>query len=190
MKKLSFVFGILVFLSLGAFYLGLFQKIDIAQGETGSYTVVYDTLRGKYNGVGPIMDNIYEDLKADGIETTRGFGIYLDNPEIVEADQLRSIAGSVIEEKDLEKLNALGEKYKILEIESGNMITTEFPFKGKMSVFASLMKVYPAIMKKLEAEHMETTAIMELYDIPNKKMYFFIETDGETFAKTVAPLFE
>ncbi len=43
---------------------------------------------------------LYYDLKDNySIETTKGFGLYYDNPQDVDKDKLRSIVGCIVESK-------------------------------------------------------------------------------------------
>jgi hypothetical protein len=52
-------------------------------------------------------------------------------------------------------------------------IISEFPYKGKLSVLFSIMKVYPALSKfAIMNGFDEESAIIEIYDIPNKKIFY------------------
>ncbi|GAF71154.1 unnamed protein product, partial [marine sediment metagenome] len=107
----------------------------------------------------------YSLLESDKTETFKGFGIYYDNPKKVEKSKLRSEAGCILEEKDIEKYSSLSEKYNIKIFPKKRYITTEFPFKGKLSVIFSIMKVYPALNKFTKQNGFnEESAVMEIYD--------------------------
>jgi effector-binding domain-containing protein len=151
-------------------YYGGFKKIKIRIVEIGGETLVYEEITGDYKQSGVVMDKIYHSLlNEDKIETYKGFGVYYDNPQKVEKSKLRSEAGCVLEQNDLGKITELKEKYSIKTFPQKKYITTEFPFKGKISVIFSLMKVYPALNKfAKENGYDENSSVMEIYDVPNK----------------------
>ena len=149
MKIVLIVFAILI-IALIAFYAcyGGFKKINISISKSGGEVLIYEKIRGDYRQSGVIMDKIYNSLlNEDKIETFKGFGVYYDNPQKVEKSKLRSEAGCVLEKKDIDKLPILENKYTIRTFPKKEYITTEFPYKGKISIFFSIMKVYPALNK-------------------------------------------
>jgi len=160
-------------------YYGGFKRLDIRFEESGGETVVYESITGDYRQSGVIMDKIYYVLLNDHkIETYKGYGKYFDNPQKVEKSQLHSEAGCVIEPRDLEKISALPVELqsKILPVQK--YIVSEFPYKGKLSVILSIMKIYPALVKFAEANGYDSDgAVIELYDIPNKKILYRKETE-------------
>ncbi|MFP4060416.1 MAG: GyrI-like domain-containing protein [Bacteroidales bacterium] len=166
--------GILIIIFAFYTYYGGFKIININTAEKGGEFIVYEEVTGDYKLSGAAMDRVYYSLINDsGIETTKGFGIYYDNPRKVEKSKLRSEAGCIIEEKDLEKLSNLPENFKTRKLPVKKYIVTEFPYKGKMSVMFSIMKVYPALNKfSKEKGFNEEGAVIEIYDVPNKKILY------------------
>lgn len=154
-------------------YYGGFKKLKIQIADQGGEFVIYDTIVGDYRQSGVVMDKIYYSLLDDfKVETYKGYGKYFDNPEKVEKSKLRSEAGCIIEQKDVNKAKALS-IYKSKFLPEQRYIISEFPYKGKLSVLFSIMKVYPAlskfaVMNGFDAE----SAIIEMYDIPNKKILY------------------
>lgn len=119
------------------------------------------------------MDKIYYALRdSEQLETTKGFGIYYDNPQKVEKSQLRSEAGCILETSDSTLLAQLSEKYKVKTFPVKQYIVTEFPFKGKLSIMVSLFKVYPALNRYANKHNYTGGEVMEIYDIPNKKISY------------------
>jgi DNA gyrase inhibitor GyrI len=154
-------------------YYGGFTTINVQFDEQGGETVVYEHISGDYRQSGAVMDKIYYSLFNDyKIETFKGFGIYYDNPQQVEKSKLRSEAGSIIEESDLDKLDQLPKEFQIKRIEKKKYIVSTFPYKGKMSVMFSIMRVYPALNAFSEKQGIKGGAVMEIYDIPNKTIYY------------------
>ena len=155
-------------------YYGGFKKINITISKSGGETLIYEKIKGDYRQTGVIMDKLYYSLlNEDSIKTFKGFGVYYDNPQKVEKSELRSEAGCVIEKKDFDKLPILENKYTIRTYPEKEYITTEFPYKGKMSVIFSIMKVYPALRKYAKQNgYDEESSVMEMYDVPNKKIFY------------------
>ncbi len=162
-----------VFIVIYSYY-GGFKKINIQITEQGGETLIYDEIKGDYRQSGKVMDDIYFSLlKKDKTETFKGFGIYYDNPQKTEKSKLRSEAGCILEDEDIGKYSKLSENYKIKKFPKKKYITTEFPYKGKMSVFFSIMKVYPALKKyAVENGYNENSPVMEIYDVPKKKIFY------------------
>jgi len=155
-------------------YYGGFKRLNIQIAETGGETVVYESITGDYKQSGVVMDKIYYALLNDHkIETYKGYGKYMDNPQKVEKPKLRSEAGCLIEPRDLDKISKLPAELKSKTLPVQKYIVSEFPYKGKLSVMLSIMKVYPALSKFAEANGSESEgAVTEIYDIPNKKIFY------------------
>lgn len=154
-------------------YYGGFKSIKIHITQQGGEFVVFDSIKGDYRQSGVVMDKIYYSLLNDyQTETYKGYGKYFDNPKKTEVSKLRSEAGCIIEPSDVEKIKTLGAfKTKTLPIQQ--FIVTEFPFKGKMSVFFSIMRVYPALINYAKLNgYEEDGAVIEIIDVPNKKIYY------------------
>ncbi|MCG8410622.1 MAG: hypothetical protein MI739_04975 [Bacteroidales bacterium] len=164
---------LVLFVSVYAFY-GGFIKLKCKIEKQGGETIVYENVTGDYKQTGVVMDRIYYALLNDfKIETYKGYGKYFDNPKKVEKSKLRSEAGSIIEENDISKLSELPQIYLVRELAEKKVITTEFPYKGKMSVVFSVMKVYSALNNFAEKNgYSDEGAVTEIYDIPNKKILY------------------
>ncbi len=154
-------------------YFGGFKRLRIQIAKQGGEFVVYDSIIGDYRQSGIVMDKIYYSLLNDyNIETFKGYGKYFDNPQKVEKSKLRSEAGCIIEAKDVNNAKAMG-IYKSKILPEQKYIISEFPYKGKLSVLFSIMKVYPALNKfSAKNGYDENGAIIEIYDIPNKKILY------------------
>lgn len=168
------IFAVLLIIAAAAYaYNGGFYKPEITIQRTGGEVLIYENIKGDYRQSGTVMDKIYYSLlNDDKIETYRGFGVYYDNPQKVEKCSLRSEAGCIIEEKDFDKLSSLEKKYNIRTFPIDKYITTEFPYKNKLSVLFSLMRVYPALNKFADINGYDDSPVVEIYDIPNKKILY------------------
>lgn len=164
---------ITILFALYAYY-GGFRKISFELVDAGGEVLVYKSLTGDYKHSGKAIDKIYYSLlEEEGIETFRGFGIYYDNPKKVEASKLRSDVGCVLEDVDEKIIEKLSENYNIKTLPKQKYLVAEFPYKGKISIFIGIMRVYPAMEKYINKEGIsEDGFVMEVYDVPGKKIVY------------------
>ncbi len=176
MKIVWFLLGIFIVV-LGAYmgYLGFFNSVDFTIREMGPYQLVYREHRGDYSGTGVIQKEIYKALLNDEkIRTTRGFGIYYDDPRQVKKENLRSIAGCILEEKDYQNIESLKKKYSIMEFHKTRAVVTEFPFRGRGSILAGVLKVYPRLDEYTKERGYAPAPVMEIYNVPEKKIIYIM----------------
>ena len=175
MKTIFLVLVLLATLLLIVFiWFDGFRKIKVTVSKQGGETLVYEEFIGDYKLSAPVMDRIYYSLLEDHkIETFKGFGIYYDNPRKVEKSKLRSEVGCILEDISEEVIERLAGKYNIRIFPAKDFMVAEFPYKGKLSVMIGIMKVYPAINKFAgENGFAEDGWVMEIYDIPGKKIVY------------------
>jgi hypothetical protein len=157
-------------------YSGYYQKIKIWEQEMGPYTVVYKEHKGDYSKIKTVMDSVYASLKKEGIETTRGVGIYYDNPMVTPKEELKSLGGCILEENQLGKVSELQSKnYLVKQIDKKQSLVTEFPFTTPLSIMLGVVKVYPEINRYIKEKGYKNNAIMEIYDMLNKKITYRME---------------
>jgi DNA gyrase inhibitor GyrI len=154
-------------------YYGGFKKITIRVEEQGGEVLVYENVIGDYKQTSAITNKVYHALlNNEKIETTKGFGIFYDNPKTVEKSKLRSEVGCIVENLDSVTISQLSMKYQVKTLPKSQYIVTEFPFKGGMSILIGIMKIYPAITKYIKKEGLKDGSIMEIYDCSNKTITY------------------
>ncbi len=154
-------------------YYGGFKKIIFKVERQGGETLVYEDMVGDYSQTPKVQDKIYRTLLNDyKIETTKGFGIYYDNPKEVEKEKLRSEIGCIVEGLDSTTIVQLSTKFKVKTLPESNYIVTEFPYKGMISVILGIMKVYPVLEKYCRESETGNGPVMEIYDIQNKTIIY------------------
>jgi preprotein translocase subunit SecF len=178
MQAVLIILAILVVLVFVVYaYYGGFKKISFKVENQGGETMVYENLTGDYMQSAKVGDRIYYTLLNDEkIETTKGIGIYYDDPKKVAKEKLRSEHGCIIENADSATLARLREKYQVKTLSQSEFTVTEFPFKGKLSVLFGLMKVYPALEKFHKEHGYIESPVTEIYDVPGKKIIYRQET--------------
>ena len=161
-------------------YYGGFKKISFRIEKQGGEFVVYENLTGDYSQSAKVGDRVYYALlNEEKIETTKGIGIYYDDPKKVAKEKLRSEIGCIVESADSSTLTKLAEKYQVKTLPESEFVIAEFPFKGKLSVLFGIMKVYPALDKFCKEQGYIDTPITEIYDVPNKKIIYRKEAKKE-----------
>ena len=182
LKIILIVLAAIVAIGIGVYaYYGGFHTVEFKTEKQGDEILVYEYVVGDYSQTGEITDQVYHSLLNDfNIETFRGFGIYYDNPAEVEASQLRSEVGCILENTDASKVDVIKQKFKVKVLPKGTYTVSEFPYKGAMSIFVGLLKFYPEMHKQHAKGNIEVNGpIMEIYDVPNKKIIYRILNNFE-----------
>lgn len=181
MKIVLIIIGLIVVaLVVGYAYYGGFAAIKFKKEVEGGQVFVYKEVTGPYKQTGQVSDEVYYALLNDfKIETTKGAGVFHDDPKQVEESKLRSEIGCLLDaEIDSTQMAAIGQKYKIKTIPRKEYLVTEFPMKGMMSIMVAVMRVYPAIHEYCKENNLTVNGPMfEIYDVPSAKTVYLISVD-------------
>ena len=90
-------FIILIVLGYFAFYLGAFKPVLFDMGEFGPYNLVYKKHLGAYHKIVPVIESVEQWVKSHGESCAKSFGEYIDDPQQVEQERLRSLGGCIVE---------------------------------------------------------------------------------------------
>lgn len=177
MKILKIIFlsivALTIILLLGIANYGGFTKITFSESKTGGEKMVYLHHKGGYDEAGEIIQKMAYQLENEGIKSTKGFGIYYDNPRFVKKIDLRSDIGCIIENTDTIKIYKLHSSYLIKTSEVKNYLITEFPYKGSISLLFGVLRVYPAMTKYIRDNgYSEKGPVIEIYDRSRHKISF------------------
>ena len=168
--------AVLLLLIITVGWLGLFSTVNVSERVEGGYTVVGNEFIGDYMNVGKQMKDIDSRLKAAGLNSTKGFGIYYDNPKVTPKNKCRSFIGDIIELKDMNRIEDFKKAgFKVDTIAKKMSVLVEFPVKNQFSYFIGPIKAYPAINKYMKAKNYKPILTWELYDTPNKKIYYIMQ---------------
>ncbi|NDV46907.1 hypothetical protein D0T49_07585 [Paludibacter sp. 221] len=179
MKKIirAVLFTIVIFAALFAVfygYYGGFRKVQFTVAELDSQLLTYEDVTGEYSQTPQISNRVYSILLNEfGVETYKGFGIFYDNPQDTEQSKMRSEVGCILDGiSDSLLISRIETKLKVKTLPAGQYIATDFPFKGNISIMMGIMKVYPALNKYKKANGMSDAPIIEIYDVPAKKITY------------------
>lgn len=165
----------LVAILLAAYaYLGGFTKVKINVEKVGGEVVVYKEVTGDYKNTKTFCDEVYYHLLNDlSIETYKGFGIFYNDPSRTkDKSQLYSEVGCIVEAKDTALLANVNPAYKVKTLPVDDALTVERKHRGGLSILMGYIKVYPVIGKYAQENRLSDGPIMEIYDIPNMKIYY------------------
>ncbi|MBN1532618.1 MAG: hypothetical protein JXA20_08150 [Spirochaetes bacterium] len=155
-------------------YLGVFSSPQVSVSFTGPYTFAYEEFVGDYKESGPVFDRVYRALATAGFNTTRGIGVYFDNPAEVPADKLRSHCGVLIDRGDAARINLLEKQFKIGRIGLQRSMVAEFPIKGTLSYMIGPMRAYPALADYAKGKGYGIHVSYEVYDENSKTIYYIV----------------
>jgi len=176
--KFALITIIILFISVLVLYVyyGGTKKIKTVKTLAGGEMLAFREVNGNYRQSGPVSDDVYKQLTNLGIETFRGFGIYYDDPRKVPEENLRSEVGCIIETKDLDKLDQIKEILQVKILMEKQYLSAEFPYHNPFSSFMGILKVHPVLEKEAKAINQDYAGfIMEIWDIPNKKIKYLKE---------------
>jgi DNA gyrase inhibitor GyrI len=175
MKTVLVILGVLLGIAVSIFsFYGLFAPVKIQEKEMGPYIFVMKKNIGAYKDVGPLIDEMYRDLKEVDIMTSRGLGIYYDDPKVTPEGKTRSIIGRILEDIDPSKVIELEKKYPIGELPKTNYLVVEFPFKGLPSIIIGIYRVYPKIARYMKSHEIPKMPIIEVYEPEAQKILYVV----------------
>ena len=187
MKKFLIVLGVLVLAGVGLFYyLHGFDDVEIVEAEIPEMNLVYVKHVGSYYGVGAVMMDLHNKIVEEGIESSVGAGIYIDDPEITPSEELRSLVGDIVSDEDLAKLE--GKDFQVLKIKNGKGVMSIFPYKNMLSYMLAPMKVYPAMVEYFAGTDVMPVASLEIYDVANKNVTIYMDLES-SYAADAAAIF-
>ncbi|MDD5571696.1 MAG: hypothetical protein PHD97_11165 [Bacteroidales bacterium] len=177
LKIISIVIAIIVLIAICfMWYIGFFTNVTITEKDAGGYKVAGLEITGSYSKVGPTATDVDKKLRAMGIQCTKGFGIYYDNPQVTPEEKCRSFVGNILEEKDYGKIEELKTKgLKVDSVPLAKALVIEFPIKNKFSYMVGPIKAYPAFTKYMNKKGIKSKLSLEVYDTPNKKTIFVMQ---------------
>ncbi|XP_041348315.1 testis-expressed protein 264-like [Gigantopelta aegis] len=168
------IIGLLLCLLITIFilvvYSGLFLTPEVGAGHPhfGEIVVAYKFCRGSYKEAGPLFTEV-----AIIAPDNKAIGIYYDDPQLVKADDLRYIVGSILSEDNSEidedlKKKFLDKDFKLHTLPLvTNVVKTTFPYISLLSIFIAIYKVYPRIGAYVEEHKLCAHPIVEMYDGKN-----------------------
>ncbi len=156
---------------------GLFAGITVEERDEGPFLLVYKKHTGDYKNIGPVLDDVYYTLRDEhDLTTTRGFGLYYDNPQLVEKANLRSLGGCIVDGLTPEELHrrypGVKESFAVGVFPASLSVAAEFPYRGTVSVILGVFRVYPRLHTWMKKYKRRSVPVMEIYNTPDRKVTY------------------
>ncbi|MBW0432675.1 GyrI-like domain-containing protein [Leptospira yasudae] len=148
------------------FYMGAFDRVQVREETQGPFYILSHERIGDYRNVGLTFEVLQKELPEKGFKDFKLFGIYLDNPNEVPKDKLRSEVGAIFAEPISKIPDGLSIELKARTIPAKKYLVAEFPLKNFLSIFLGIYKVYPKIFRACEEKgcDLKGKASMEIYE--------------------------
>jgi DNA gyrase inhibitor GyrI len=140
-------------------HLGLEKPVEIHQGPAGPFLFLFKDHRGPYHEIGPVIREVELWALKQNVPCSKTFGQYLDDPEGVDQDRLRSRGGCVLSVLP----NGMAPPgFSVLKLPEKLYVIARF----SGSPAAGPLSVYPAV-KKYFAEHrlVYPPTVIEIYSV-------------------------
>jgi len=153
---------------------GLFARVTISEQTISPFSFAYKKQTGNYRQSGRAMNELYVELGEEGISTTKGVGLYYDNPRKVAVNNLRSLAGCILPEASTGKWEGLRAHYLVGSLPGATLPVITFPYKGKLSVVLGTLRVYPKLNAWFKNHPEQNGPVMEIYDISEGEIRYVV----------------
>ncbi len=141
------------------FRLGSFKDVVITEGDRGPYKLVFKEHVGAYHKIMPTLEEVEKWAKENGESCKLSFGEFMDDPDKVDEDRLRSIAGCVVD-KTWDFVLPAGFGFR--EYPSRFYVIAEFDGAPSIGPF----KVYPKVKDYIAAHAYKMSGpVIEMYEI-------------------------
>lgn len=171
MRIIGIIIIVLFAFFLGtSFYAGMFDKLSLEIAEVGPYPIVYREHKGPYDGVKFALHDVYQYLKTRRMQwTTKGIGIFYDDPQTVKPQDLRSIAGYVTDTL----LTNLAAPYKSQILPKTRAIVGTFRIRSFLSNFTGTEKYYSAKADFAKKNNLVLAGpVIELFDMGARRVFY------------------
>ena len=133
-----FIIGMLAWASIK---LGFFKDVVLSEQAQTELHLVYLEHIGPYHKILESLEKVEDWAKKNSIDCSKSFGHFLDDPNVVEHERLRSHVGCVVVDfsKDLPP------DFKTKVLPAGKYLTAEFmgsPAIGPMKVYRTAQKKF------------------------------------------------
>ncbi len=169
---LAFVIITVAGLTIALFtYVGLFKSVSLGVSEEGPLQLVANNHVGPYHKIVPKIEEVERWAVANGEACKISFGEYLDDPNRVDEDRLKSRGGCLVEKEWSQGLPA-GLVYQVVP----RRLYVTASFEGAPSI--GPFKVYPKALELIEKEGLvQDGPVIETYErLPEQKLrtrYYF-----------------
>jgi hypothetical protein len=165
MKQILKIISVLIlFLSGVAGYFGAFAPVQVREREIGPFVMIYESHQGTYRKTGASVKKLMALAKEKKVNPIAGFAMYLDNPQTVPENSLRSEAGILVDESMAAILKSDLGTYQMRPYPQVRAVVSELPFRGTPSIIIGALKSYPKIFEFMKNLNYPPAYSVEIYD--------------------------
>jgi len=140
-------------------HLGVSLPVELTVESRGPLFVVYKKHLGAYHQIAPTIESVESWARTNGLACTKTFGEFLDDPDSMDPDRLRSQVGCLLREP-LAAHPPEGMFYETRPIRS--YVVGHFAGSPAIGPF----KVYPRVRRFMEEKRLQSAGpSMEVYEI-------------------------
>lgn len=160
---LAGIFGIFVVFVLTVFLKsGAWKSVEVSEVTVGPYNMVFKDFVGPYHKIVGTIQEVESWAKSQGLDCSSSFGEYLDDPDVVEHERLRSRGGCILAEIPTQ----LPEGFQSQKMESRLYVMGSFAGSPALGP----LKVYGHIEDYIVNHHLKkSAAVLEIYHVKNEK---------------------
>lgn len=161
---LGVILFFIILLGWASVKLGFFKDVLISEQDRGEIHCIYMEHIGPYHKILDSLEKVEAWAKSKNIDCSKSFGHFLDDPDVVEHERLKSHVGCIVDKVYTD----LPENFKFKTIPAQGYFVAEF--LGSPAI--GPMKVYRKAKKEFYARQLSPPEdVIEVYDrIDDKTM--------------------
>lgn len=155
---LFFVSGIIVFATTLYFKLGSHLPVQLEDFKGPAYHLIYKEHTGSYHKITHRLEEVEQWAAENNIPCHKTFGLYLDNPQVIEELRLRSEGGCVT----THEVSSLPKDFHFKTIPSTKYLKATFHGSPSIGPF----KVYPKAKEWFAQKRIKMEGpVLEIYEM-------------------------
>lgn len=157
----SLAIGFLIYLYV---YLGVYKSVQVSEGRRETIYLLAKAHRGPYHQILPAIQAVEKWVNEHNLPCSKTFGQYLDDPQIMDEDRLRSFGGCVMKMK----VDEVPSDFQWIVLPPQNYVIATFDGAPSIGPF----KAYPAVKKYAYDHRLKVTGpSYEFYEVNGDKVY-------------------
>jgi DNA gyrase inhibitor GyrI len=145
------------------FYLGVYKPVDVRLEKRGPFEVVFKQHIGPYHTIGASIREVENWAQTHGLNCPQTFGEYLDNPEAVDEDRLRSHGGCILTSAPA----TVPSEYQYQHRPERSYAVGRFEGSPAIGPYT----VYPKLRKFLDEHRLKSSSpVIEIYTVNGDKV--------------------
>jgi len=164
---IAVLLGIIVFFVYLGFYTGYYRSVEIAETKAPAFILLSKDHLGPYHKIVPVIEEVETWAKSKGIDCSKSFGLYIDDPKVAEEIRLKSKGGCILNKRltaDLISQLPQGFTESLFPEDGSEGDYVKAVFDGAPGI--GPLKVYPAVLNFIEEKRLPFVGwnVLEVYE--------------------------